>query len=91
MCPIACLLNPLTAHYTHISHRNILKAQWNMMYKPTCMLLQGSCVSHAVHCKVPLQPFVWFFIDKCFLLSLKHMLTGVCTQSALGQTRQRLT
>lgn len=30
MCPIACLPNPFRTHYTHISHRNLLKAEANM-------------------------------------------------------------
>lgn len=57
---------PLTAYYTHVSHRNLLKAESEHVCAQACVLMQGSREPHALQCKVPLQFFVCFFlIYKC--------------------------
>lgn len=52
---------PLRTHYTHISHRNFLKAESHTGMHALAGLLQGSCTSHAQQCKVPVQSFVYLF------------------------------
>lgn len=79
---------PHRTHYTHISHRNLLKAESNM-----CAYTHTGA-AHVLHCEVPVQFFVCFSssINAPKLipfLSLEHVLVGVCSQSALAQTRQR--
>lgn len=88
---------PLRTHYTHISHRNLLKAESNMCaYTPTCMhgragVLRITCTALQGPCAVLC---LFFLTDKwktetLISFSLKNMLVGVWAQSALVQTRQR--
>lgn len=105
MCPTACLPNPLEhiIHTYHIETSSEQSRTCVHTRAQACMLLRSSCGALAgllrVACAAQQGPYavlcLFFLIDKCsqtealISFSLKHVLVGVCAQSALEQTRQR--